>query len=1230
MAGGLAREFGKRILILDGAMGTMIQARGLSEEDYRGARLAPHPRDLRGNHDILTLTRPEVVAEIHRAYLEAGADIISTNTFSANAISQSDYGTEGFVREMNASAARMAREIADAFTTRDPARPRFTVGVLGPTNRTCSISSDPADPGRRDVTFDRMRGVYREQAAGLLDGGVDALMIETVFDTLNAKAAIFAARELLEERGEDTPLWISGTVSDASGRTLTGQTIEAFWYSLRHGEPLCVGLNCSLGPAALRPRLAELSRVADTYVSIHPNAGLPNDLGTYDESPEDMARALAEFARSGLVNVVGGCCGTTPEHIAAIARAVRGLQPRVVPKLPVFTRLAGFEPLEIRPDSLFVNVGERTNVAGSARFARLIREGKREEALEVARQQVRGGAQMIDVNMDDALLDPPVEMTAFLNLVVSDPEIARVPVMIDSSSWDVLEAGLECLLGKGVVNSISLKDGEEEFVRKARLVRRYGAAVVVMAFDETGQAETFARRVDVCSRAYRVLTERAGFPPEDIILDPNIFSVATGMEEHNDYAVAYLAACRAVKEKLPHALVSGGVGNLSFAFRGNDLVREAMHAVFLYHAIRAGMDMGIVNAGQLTAYEELPAELREAAEDVVLNRRPDATARLLEIAHRTEGKEKEKAEELAWRRGTVSERLAHALVHGEADFIEEDTLAALAVIGRPIGVIEGPLMSGMEVVGDLFGSGKMFLPQVVRSARVMKKAVAVLEPYLLAEKAGGKAKANGKILLATVRGDVHDIGKNIVGVILGCNNYEVIDLGVMVPSEEILRVAEKEKVDVIGLSGLITPSLEEMVRVAGELDRVGFETPLLIGGATTSMAHTAVKIAPAYRGTVVYVPDASRAGAVIAKLMDPASRARLSEELKRKYEQVRLDRSKRRAATKILPLEEARRRRLILDWREYRPPRPASPGVKEFRAYPLGELIPLIDWTPFFRVWKLRGRFPEILENEEVGSEARRVYRDARALLERIVSEKLLEARGAIGLFSASALGDDIEVYSDDRRSRLLATVSCLRQQEEKPASGPCLCLSDFLAPRDSGLHDFLGAFVVSCGFGAGELGRDFERAGDDYEGIMVKALADRLAEAFAERMHERVRREFWGYSRDEDLGAEDLIGEKYVGIRPAPGYPACPDHSGKRILFDLLEAERRTGVGLTETYAMFPAATVCGWYFSHPAARYFPLGKIGRDQVADYAGRSGVAVREAEHRLAPNRIEEGDGESAR
>ena len=1215
----------KRILVLDGAMGTMIQSYRLEETDFRGELYADHPCDLKGDNDLLSLTRPDIIEAIHRAYLEAGADIVETNTFNGTAVSQSDYKMEAQVYEINRVSAQLARRAVDDFTAKTPDKPRFVAGVLGPTNRTCSMSPDVNNPGFRNISFDEMRDAYTEQARGLIDGGADILMVETVFDTLNAKAALFAIRTLLEERNLDLPVWVSGTITDASGRTLSGQTTEAFWNSVNHADLICIGLNCALGAEALRPYIEELSRVADTCVSIHPNAGLPNEFGGYDDTPEYMAGILADFARSGFVNVVGGCCGTTPDHIRAIAEAVSSLPPRRIPEIEPWTRLSGLEPLTIRPDSLFVNVGERTNVTGSSRFAGLIKDEKYEEALEVARQQVRNGAQIIDVNMDEGLLDSKAAMVKFLNLIASDPDICRVPVMIDSSRWEVIEAGLKCLQGKGVVNSISLKDGEEEFKRRASLLRKYGAATIVMAFDETGQADTYQRKVDICTRAYRILTEELNFPPQDVVFDPNVFAIATGIEEHNNYAKDYIDACRTIKETLPHCLISGGVSNLSFAFRGNNAVREAMHSVFLYHAIEAGMDMGIVNAGQLTVYDEIPEELRETVEDVILNRREDATARLTELAAGVKGTSKKKTEDLSWREKSVDDRLSYALVNGITDYIEADTEEARKLYGRPLKVIEGPLMNGMNIVGDLFGSGKMFLPQVVKSARVMKKSVAVLLPYMEAEKEQGASGSNGRILLATVKGDVHDIGKNIVGIVLACNNYEIIDLGVMVPAEKILETARKEDVDIIGLSGLITPSLDEMVHVAREMERQNFEVPLLIGGATTSRVHTAVKIEPTYHGSTVHVMDASRSVGVVGNLLSKDKSTAFAAHIRSQYDDVRREHAGRKEATALISIEEARENKTPIEWQNYTPTQPKSPGITIFDNYPIEELVNYIDWTPFFQAWELPGRYPRILEYEHVGKQARDLFNDANQLLRRIIDEKLLTARAVIGLWPANSIGDDIEIYADEDRKKTIGIAHGLRQQKEQKPGRFNTCLSDFVAPKSTGIADYFGAFVVSAGFGADELAKSFKSKNDDYNAIMTKVLADRLAEALAERMHQRVRREFWGYAANEELDNEALIAEKYTGIRPAPGYPACPDHTEKRLLFDLLNAQKDIGVELTESFAMHPAAAVSGWYFSHPKSHYFGVGKIDRDQVADYARRKGMPIEEMEKWLAPNLFYEPD-----
>jgi 5-methyltetrahydrofolate--homocysteine methyltransferase len=1208
-----------RVLVLDGAMGTMIQGLGLTEEDFRGQRFADWSQDLMGNNDLLCLTRPDVIEDIHRQYLAAGADIIETNTFNGTAVSQADYGMEAIVRELNRTAAAIARRAADA-AARETGTPRFVAGVLGPTNRTASISPDVSDPAARNVDFDQLVETYADAARGLLEGGSDILLVETVFDTLNAKAALFAVSGVLDELKIDVPLMVSGTITDASGRTLSGQTTEAFWNSVRHASPFLIGLNCALGAEQLRPYVAELSRVADSFVSVHPNAGLPNAFGEYEQDAETMATLLEEFAREGLVNVVGGCCGTTPAHVARMAERVRGLPPRSIPQTVPKCRLAGLEPLNIGPDDLFVNVGERTNVTGSARFRKLIEGGDFDVALEVARQQVESGAQIIDVNMDEGMLDSEAVMRQFLNLVAGEPDIARVPLMIDSSRWDVIEAGLKCVQGKPVVNSISLKEGEEEFVRQARLVRRYGAAVIVMAFDENGQAETLDRRVAICERAYRILTEQVGFPASDIIFDPNIFAVATGIREHNRYGLDFIEATAIIKQRMPHVLVSGGVSNVSFSFRGNNVVREAMHSVFLYHAIRAGMDLGIVNAGQLAIYEEIDPELREAAEDVILARRDDATDRLLSLAAAFQGQASaaSPAEKLAWRDLPVEERLTHALVKGIEEFIVEDTEEARQRAARALDVIEGPLMDGMNHVGDLFGAGQMFLPQVVKSARVMKKAVAYLVPYLDSDQAGEK-RAKGRILMATVKGDVHDIGKNIVGVVLQCNNFDVIDLGVMVPAEKILDTARQEKVDIIGLSGLITPSLDEMVRVAEEMERRGYDIPLLIGGATTSPAHTAVKIDPAYSGPVVYVKDASRSVGVVQKLISETDGAEFATEIARAHAQKRAVHRGPRAKGPALSLDQARENRFRCDWTAYSPPPPARPGVHVFGEYPLDDLIGYIDWMPFFNAWEFSGRFPDILEDPVRGEAASSLYEDARTMLDRILQEGWLTASGVIGLFPAAAEGDDVLIYSGEEREQLAHRLHFLREQRQKPAGKPNLCLADFVAPVDSGRRDWIGAFAVTAGLGIEPHVARMEAEHDDYHAILLKALADRLAEAFAERMHERVRREFWGYAADEDLDNQALIRESYRGIRPAPGYPACPDHLQKGTLWQLLDVEASVGMRLTESYAMWPAASVSGFYFSHPEARYFAVGKIGRDQVEDYARRSGLSVSQVEYWLGPN-----------
>ncbi len=1207
----------QRILILDGAMGTMIQRHRLEEADFRGSRFRDHGRELKGNNDLLLLTRPDIIRAVHAAYLEAGADIIETNTFNATALSQADYGLEALVYELNYEGARLARQVADEYGARTPDKPRFVAGVLGPTSRTASISPDVNDPGYRNTSFDELAQAYGEALRGLADGGADLIMVETVFDTLNAKAALFAIEQLFEARGQRLPVMISGTITDASGRTLSGQTTEAFWNSVCHVRPFSVGLNCALGAKELRAYVAELARVADTFVSAHPNAGLPNPLSPtgYDETPEMLAQELADWARHGLMNIAGGCCGTTPEHIRAVAQALEGIAPRAIPAIEPKLRLAGLEPLNIGDDSLFVNVGERTNVTGSKAFARLILNGQYAEAVAVARNQVDNGAQIIDVNMDEAMLDGKSAMVKFLNLIASEPDIARVPVMIDSSKWEVLEAGLKCLQGKGVVNSISLKEGEEAFLRQARLIRRYGAAAIVMAFDEQGQADSFQRKIAICQRSYDLLTG-SGFPPQDIIFDPNVFAIATGIEEHNNYAVDFIEATRWIRRHLPYAKVSGGVSNVSFSFRGNDPVREAIHTVFLYHAIQAGLTMGIVNAGQLGVYEEIPAELRERVEDVVLNRRADAGERLVEFAATVKGQARNQTEDLAWRDKPVAERLAHALVKGITDYIVEDTEEARRAARHPLEVIEGPLMDGMNVVGDLFGAGKMFLPQVVKSARVMKQAVAHLVPYIEAEKARSGAGAKGKIVLATVKGDVHDIGKNIVGVVLACNNYEVVDLGVMVPGEKILNAARSHGADIIGLSGLITPSLEEMALVAAEMERQGFRLPLLIGGATTSRNHTAIKIAPHYSGATVYVPDASRAVGVVASLLSREQGEGFRAEVAADYARIREQHAAKKGV-QLVSLEQARANRYRFP-EAYVPPKPRRPGVQVLADYDLATLVRYIDWSPFFQTWDLTGSYPKILEDATVGASARQVFNDAQAMLKKIVEEKWLTANAVFGLFPANAVGDDVEIYQDESREAVRMVWHNLRQQHQRPEGKPHYCLSDFIAPKDSGVPDYVGAFAVTAGIGIENKLAQFAESHDDYSSIMLKALADRLAEAFAEHLHERVRREFWGYAPDEALDNDQLIAEAYRGIRPAAGYPACPDHTEKGPLFRLLDAPGAAGITLTESFAMYPAAAVSGYYLAHPDARYFAVTKIGRDQLEDYARRKGQTVEEMARWLAP------------
>ena len=1214
----LRARLAHEILLLDGAMGTMIQRHRLGEADYRGERFAQHANDLKGNNDLLTLTRPDVIQGIHTAFVAAGADIIETNTFNSTSVAQADYGLSALAREMNLASARLARSALDAA---GDGRERYVAGVLGPTNRTASVSPDVHDPGFRNIDFETLRQAYYEAIDGLVEGGADLLLVETIFDTLNAKAALFAIAQYFDDHGVRLPVMISGTITDRSGRTLTGQTTEAFWNSVRHARPLFIGLNCALGAEDLRPYVGELARVADTFVSLHPNAGLPNEFGEYDDTPTHMATVLREFAEAGFLNMVGGCCGTTPEHIAAIATALKGIPPRRVPKLPRYCRLSGLEPLTLAPETGFINVGERTNVTGSPKFSALVKEGKLEAALDIARQQVDNGAQIIDINMDEGLLDSEALMVEFLNRIASDPDISRVPIMLDSSKWSVLEAGLRCLQGKGIVNSISLKEGEEKFLDQARLCLRYGAAVVVMAFDERGQADNAQRKLEICERSYRLLVDRLDFPPEDIIFDPNVLTVATGIEEHNDYAIAFFDATRLIKQRLPHALVSGGISNVSFSFRGNNTVREAIHSAFLYHGIKAGLDMAIVNAGQLGIYDQIEPTLLKLVEDVLFNRHPDATEQLIQFSSSVKGEVKQKAETEEWRLASVEQRLSHALVKGIADYVVDDTEEARLAAPYPLAVIEGPLMAGMNVVGDLFGAGKMFLPQVVKSARVMKKAVAHLIPYIEAAKAasGSTASAAGKIVIATVKGDVHDIGKNIVGVVLQCNNFEVIDLGVMVACNDILDAAVREHADIVGLSGLITPSLEEMAHVAAEMERRKLELPLLIGGATTSRTHTSVKIEPAYSGPVVHVKDASRAVGVATSLISDELRRGFVAKVRDEYATIRQRHRQRQSGFEWLTLAEARDNRFRPAWDSYEPPAPRETGIRVFDDWPLEDLLPYIDWTPFFSAWELAGKYPRILDDEVVGEEARRLHREARALLDDIVKGRLVQARGVVGLFEANAIDDDIELRTPDQQHREIGVVHSLRQQQRKKNGQPNYALADFVAPKTSGKRDWFGAFAVSAGFGLDALVSRFERDHDDYNAIMAKALADRLAEAFAERLHAYVRREMWGYAADEQLDPTGLIDEGYRGIRPAPGYPACPDHTEKPLLWSLLDVKARVGIELSSNFAMTPAASVCGWYFSHPNARYFGVGQINRDQVADYARRKGMDVREAERWLAPN-----------
>ncbi|MCU7940236.1 MAG: methionine synthase [gamma proteobacterium symbiont of Bathyaustriella thionipta] len=1231
----LESQLKKRILFLDGAMGTMIQQYNLGEADYRGERFKDWPSDVKGNNDLLSITQPQIIKAIHSQYLEAGADIIETNTFSSTTIAMADYHMEELAYELNAASAQVAREAADEATEKD-GQPRFVAGVLGPTNRTASISPDVNDPGFRNVSFDELVDAYYDATRGLVDGGTDILLIETIFDTLNAKAAIFAVKKYFDDHDIEYPIMISGTITDKSGRTLSGQTTEAFYNALNHAQPISIGLNCALGANDLRAYIEDLSNIASCAVSAHPNAGLPNELGGYDESPEQMAEQLEEWAESGFINIIGGCCGTSPDTIRAIKAAIQKHAPRTIPESASGKerqcRLSGQEPFNINDDSLFINVGERTNVTGSARFLRLIKEEHYEEAISVAQQQVESGAQIIDINMDEAMLDGVAAMTRFLNLIAAEPEIAKVPVMVDSSKWEVIEAGLKCIQGKGIVNSISLKEGEETFIHHARLIRRYGAAAIVMAFDEDGQADTQARKIEICTRSYKILTEQAGFPPEDIIFDPNIFAVATGIDEHNNYGVDFIEATRVIKQTLPYAKVSGGVSNVSFSFRGNNPVREAIHAVFLYHAIQAGMDMGIVNAGQLAIYDDIPAELRDKVEDVVLNRNVDATDALLEIAeaYRSEtiGGGNTPKKDDSWRKLDVGARLSHALVKGITEFIDEDTEEARLQFDEPIQVIEGPLMDGMNTVGDLFGSGKMFLPQVVKSARVMKKAVAWLMPFIDAQKEAAAEDGqsvisnNGKILMATVKGDVHDIGKNIVGVVLQCNNFEVIDMGVMVPAEEILKTAKEQNCDIIGLSGLVTPSLDEMVHIAKEMQRQGFSIPVILGGATTSSIHTAVKIEPEYNHPVVHVADASRAVGVSQSLLSDKLKTDFVKSVSDEYQAIRDARANKGSKTNQISIAQARENKLPINWSDDNAAHPVKPmflGSKVFTDYPLADLKERIDWGPFFQTWELKGRFPAILDNETYGAEARKVYQDATDMLDIIINEKWLKASAIIGFYPANSINnDDIELYQDDARTEVIETFHFLRQQMKKPQGKYNQCLADNIAPKDSGVKDYIGAFAVTTGIGIETKLAEFEKDHDDYQSIMLKALADRLAEAFAEKMHELVRKEYWGYASDEQLDNEALITEQYQGIRPAPGYPACPDHTEKATLWKLMDVKDKTGIELTSSYAMMPAAAVSGLYFSHPQARYFGTGKIHKDQVENYAQRKCISIEEAERWLSP------------
>ncbi|MBU2491454.1 MAG: methionine synthase [Bacteroidetes bacterium] len=1209
-----------RIMVLDGAMGTMIQRYKLSEEDFRGERFKEHPSDLKGNNDILSITRPDIIKQIHLDYLIAGSDIIETNTFSATSIAQADYKAEHLAYEINFQSAKIAKEAADEITELNPGKPRFVAGAFGPTNKSLSLSPDVNDPGYRAVTFDEVAATYKEQAKGLIDGGVDILLIETIFDTLNAKAAIYAVGQALEESGKNLPVMISGTIVDLSGRTLSGQTTEAFLISIMHTKNLfSVGLNCALGPKQMRSFIEELAEKAPCFVSLYPNAGLPNEFGGYDESPDSMAEVLKDFAERGFFNIVGGCCGTTPDHIKKFSEIVKDLKPRELPVVDPYLRLSGLEPLVLRPETNFINIGERTNVTGSKKFARLIKENNYEEALSIARQQVENGAQIIDINMDEGMIDSEAAMVKFLNLLAAEPEISKVPIMLDSSKWSVIEAGLKCIQGKGIVNSISMKEGEAAFIEHAKKVQAYGAAVIVMAFDEEGQADTYERKIKICERAYKILTEQVGFAPHDIIFDPNIFAIATGIQEHNEYAINYINAAKWIKENLPYAKISGGVSNLSFSFRGNDRIREAMHSAFLFEAIKAGMDMGIVNAGQLEVYEEIPKDLLEKVEDVIFNRREDATERLVEFAETIKQKDKSEVKALEWRSAPVQERLKHALVKGIVEFIDEDTEEARLQYSSALEVIEGPLMDGMNFVGDLFGAGKMFLPQVVKSARVMKKSVAYLIPFIEKEKEkSGAKKSNGTVLMATVKGDVHDIGKNIVGVVLGCNNYDIIDLGVMVPSDKILSTAVEKNVDIIGLSGLITPSLDEMVHVAKEMQRQGLSFPLLIGGATTSRIHTAVKVAPNYSGPTVHVLDASRSVSVVGNLLSNDNKDSFAKSINDEYIKLKKDHDAKQSDKNYLSIKDSRMNKLKINWKNEIIHKPKELGIMVLNNFNLDVLKELIDWTPFFLTWELKGRYPDIFENKNYGIEAKKLFEDANILLDKIICEKLLSANAVYGLFPANSVEDDIEIYENGNRENVIYKLHTLRQQTIKDKNIPNIALADFIAPKESGIEDYIGAFAVTTGIGIDKIVKEFEDQHDDYNSILTKALADRLAEAFAEYLHKKVRTEIWGYSKNEKLSNEEIIKEKYIGIRPAPGYPAQPDHTEKITIFNMLNVQENTTINLTESLAMFPAASVCGLYFANPKAKYFTTGKLGKDQITDYAKRKNISVEEAERWLSP------------